>query len=177
VCRLAHAPPCHRWRAEAAFGRDATSRSVFYGVRVHLRVQWPGGVTAVRVAPANRSDLELAPEVVDGATGLVLADRNSGHPQLSAELAGDGITLLAPFRHRSEDPTPQRSRLLNRVRRQGATGASQLVERFHLKRVWARDAWHLTNRILRKLLSHTLATFLNVAHGAADPRQLARVLT
>ena len=35
----------------------------------------------------------------------------------------------------------------------------QLVERFHAKRVWARDLWHLTSRWMRKLLSHTLAVF------------------
>jgi hypothetical protein len=177
VCRLAHAPRCRRLRAEAAFGRDATSRSFFYGLRVHLRVNWPGIVTAVSVAPANRSDLDVAPEVVDGLRGDVLADRNYWNPRLRDELAVEGITLLAPYRHRSEDPTPQRSRLLNRARRQIETIASQLVERYHLKRVWARDAWHLTNRILRKVLSHTLAIRLNVAQGAEQPRQLARLLT
>lgn len=176
VCRLAHAPRCRRFRAEAAFGRDAVSRSFFYGVRVHLRVQWPGVVTAVSVAPANRSDLEVAPELVAGLRGDVLADRNYWNPRLTAELAAEGITLMAPYRHRSEDPTPLRSKLLNRVRRQIETIASQLVERFHLKRVWARDAWHLTNRILRKLLSHTLAIRLNVVQGAEEPRRLAQLL-
>jgi hypothetical protein len=177
VCRLAHAPRCRRFRAEAAFGRDATSRSFFYGLRVHLRVNWPGIVTAVSVAPANCSDLEVAPEVVAGLRGDVLADRNYWNPRLSAELATEGITLLTPYRHRSEDPTPQRSRLLNRVRRQIETIASQLVERFRLKRIWARDAWHLTNRILRKVLSHTLIIRLNVAQGTEQPCQLARLLT
>jgi hypothetical protein len=176
VCRLAHAPRCPRLRAEAAFGRDATSRSFFYGVRVHLRVQWPGVISMVSVAPANRSDLELVPELVDGLTGLVLADRNYWNPRLRDVLAADGITLLAPYRHRSEDPTPAGSRLLNRVRRQVETVASQLVERFRLKRIWARDAWHLTNRILRKLLSHTLAIRLHIAQGADEPRQLAHVI-
>jgi hypothetical protein len=176
VCRLAHAKRCRRLRAEAAFGRDATSRSFFYGLRVHLRVQWPGVITAVSAAPANRSDLEVLPELVDGLVGVVLADRNYWNPKVRDELAGEGVELLAPYRHRSEDPTPQRSKLLNRVRRQVETVASQLVERFNLKRVWARDAWHLTNRLLRKVLSHTLAIRLNVALGADEPRQLARLI-
>jgi hypothetical protein len=176
ICRLAHAPRCRRLRAEAAFGRDATSRSYFYGLRVHLRVQWPGIVTAVSVAPANCSDLAVAPELVAGLRGEVLADRNYWNPHLRAELAAEGITLLAPYRHRSEDPTPQRSQLLSRGRRQIETIASQLVERFHLKRVWARDAWHLTNRILRKVLSHTLAQGINIAQGVDAPRQLAQLL-
>jgi hypothetical protein len=176
VCRLAHARRCRRLAAEAAYGWDATSRAFFYGVRVHLRVQWPGVVTAASVAPANRSDLELAPELVAGMAGVVLADRNYWNPRLAEELAVEGVTLLAPYRHRSQDPTPARTRLLNRVRRQVETTASQLVERFHLKRVWARDAWHLTNRILRKLLGHTLAMVLNAAQGIEEPRQLARLV-
>ena len=37
----------------------------------------------------------------------------------------------------------------------------QLRERFHLQNVRARDLWHLTNRINRKLLAHTLAFWIN----------------
>ena len=33
------------------------------------------------------------------------------------------------------------------------------------KRVWARDMWHLGNRLLRKVLSHTIAFMLNQAQG------------
>jgi hypothetical protein len=31
----------------------------------------------------------------------------------------------------------------------------RLVSRFHLDKVWARDIWHLSSRINRKLLAHT----------------------
>ena len=37
----------------------------------------------------------------------------------------------------------------------------QLVERFHLTKIRARDLWHLTSRIYRKLLAHTVALWLN----------------
>src|SRR5262245_33290081 len=106
VCRLAHARRCHRLGAESGFGWDACGRCFFYGLRVHLRVQGPGVVTAVSAAPANRSDLEVAPELVDGLRGIVLADRNYWNPRVRDELAVEGIELLAPYRHRSEDPTP-----------------------------------------------------------------------
>src|SRR4051812_22159495 len=121
VCRLAHAKRCRRLGAEAAYGWDATSRSFFYGLRLHGRVSWPGVVTAISAAPANRSDLELTPELVTGLRGTVLADRNYWHPGLRDELAVEGINLLTPYRHRSQDPTPDRSQLLNRVRRQVET--------------------------------------------------------
>ena len=38
---------------------------------------------------------------------------------------------------------------------------SQLCGRYTIKRVWARDLWHLASRLLRKLLSHTAAFVLN----------------
>jgi hypothetical protein len=46
----------------------------------------------------------------------------------------------------------------------------QLVERYHAKRVWARDAWHLWSRWQRKLLSHTLAVYLCQQQGLGSLR-------
>jgi len=46
----------------------------------------------------------------------------------------------------------------------------QLTERYHAKRVWARDAWHLWSRWLRKLLSHTMAVFLCQRAGLGSLR-------
>jgi hypothetical protein len=176
VCRRAHAPKCRGFRGSATYGWDASSKGFYYGLRHHLRVSWPGIVTAISVAPANAHDQELVPELVDGLTGLVLADRNYWNPRLREELAGAQILLLTPAHHRSRDKTPAGSRLLNHVRRRIETTASQLVERYHFKRIRARDAWHLTGRILRKLLSHSLAILLNVEHGHDEPRQLRRLL-
>ncbi len=56
----------------------------------------------------------------------------------------------APFKKRASDPDPTGAgcspgALAHR------TVAAQLVERFHLKRLWARDVWHLTSRTLRKV--------------------------
>jgi hypothetical protein len=38
----------------------------------------------------------------------------------------------------------------------------KLVERFHAKRVWACDLWHLTSHWMRKYLFRTLAVFFFV---------------
>jgi hypothetical protein len=55
----------------------------------------------------------------------------------------------------SRPPTPSRrtvnlssrpSRRLVQARRRIETVIGQLVERYHAKRVWARDAWHLWSR-------------------------------
>jgi hypothetical protein len=175
VCRFGRAYGCRRFRGEAAFGRDTGSKATIYGVRDHLRVNWPGVITAVSAAPANVHDRDLVPELVDGAYGWVLGDRNSWDPHLAEELATAGIALLAPFKKRATDPAPQRSRFITRKRWRIETVASQLVERFHLKRIWARDAWHLTSRVLRKVLSHTIAVALCLQQGH-PPLSFARLL-
>ncbi|MDM8560317.1 IS982 family transposase, partial [Thiotrichales bacterium HSG14] len=36
-----------------------------------------------------------------------------------------------------------------------------LTERFHIQKVRSRDLWHLTNRVTRKIMAHTIGVFLN----------------
>ena len=95
----------------------------------------------------------------------LLGDRNYHAPRLAEELAGQGVQLLAPFRWASRDPHPERAPLLSRFRYRIDTAFGQLVDRYRAKRVWARDAWHLWSRLLRKLLSHTLAVHFTVQAG------------
>ena len=175
VCRFGRAYTCSRFRGQAAFGRDPGSKATLYGFRHHLRVCWPGVLTAVSIAPANVHDRDLVPELVEGAVGEVIGDRNYWDRRLTAELVPAGIQLRAPFKKRASDPDPMGSQVLSRVRWRIETVASQLVERFHLKRIWARDAWHLTSRMLRKVLSHTIAVFLCLEQGY-PPLSFAQLL-
>lgn len=175
VCRFGRAYTCVRFRGQATFGHDAGSKATIYGFRHHLRITWPGVVTAISVAPANVHDRDLVPELVEGATGQVLGDRNYWDPKLTAELAPAGIALVAPFKKRASDPDPVGSQRVTRLRWRIETVVAQLVERFHLKRIWARDAWHLTSRVLRKVLSHTVAVGLCQAEGYA-PLSFAQLL-
>ena len=165
VCRFGGAWACARFTGEAAYGYDAASKATSYGFRGHWRVCWPGVGTAQPMAAANVHDLALVPELVAGAAGQVPGDRNDWDPKPTAALAPAGIALTAPFTKRAADPDPDGSRVLGRVRWRIETVAAQFVERFHLTRTWARDAWHLTNRVLRKTLSHTVAVFLCLERG------------
>jgi hypothetical protein len=38
----------------------------------------------------------------------------------------------------------------------------QLAGRFRVKQTWAKDLWHLCGRVLRKVLIHTVAAWINV---------------
>ncbi len=176
ACLFARAYRCSRFRGEAAFGKDTLLRQTFYGFRVHMRVAWPGVVTRLCVAPANVHEIHLLPELLELTSGIVVGDRNYHSPETKEELARMmAVELLAPYSSKKRDPNPQRSALLSRFRYRIDTVFSQLSGRYSIKRVWARDLWHLAGRLLRKVLSHTVAFLLNHRMGN-PPLQLAKLL-
>ena len=59
-------------------------------------------------------------------------------------------------------------RQLMRTRRLVETVVGQLTEQFHFEKIRARDGWHLTSRIARKVLAHTLGIFMNRQLGRSD---------
>jgi hypothetical protein len=176
VCLFARAHRCHRFKGEAAFGKDTLLKQTFYGFRVHVRVCWPGVITRISVAPANAHELSVLPDLLERTRGVVVADRNYWSPPVREQLAGRGVELVAPYRTKKHDPNPERSAFLSRLRYRIDTVFSQLTERYCVKRVWARDLWHLTSRLLRKVLSHTVAFLLNHQMGN-PPLQLSKLLT
>jgi hypothetical protein len=141
VCRFARAPRCRLFGEVAAFGYDEVARQTYYGLRAHVRLAWPGVIVDCALAPANLHDLEGAEQLLQGVYGYAA-------PYKSAK--------------RQKQPYP---RFLTHMRYRIETVFGQLVERFHAKRVWARDLWHLTSRWMRKFLSHTLAVFFCAQHN------------
>ena len=73
--------------------------------------------------------------------------------------------MVAPFRTKSKDPDPARSKRISKFRWIIETAFGQLAERFRIKRTWTRDLWHLSHRVIRKVLSHTVAVWLNLTTG------------
>lgn len=172
VCQFARAYRCQLFRGQAAFGKDMLVRQTFYGFRMHIRLSWPGVITRFVLAPANIHEQKVVPELVSGTTGLAMGDRNYWSPKLREELKASRIQLEASFRKASSDPWPHRSALLSRFRYRIDTVFSQLTDRYRIKKVRARDSWHLINRLLRKILSHTLAVLLNQSQDS-PPLHLA----
>jgi hypothetical protein len=108
--------------------------------------------------------------------------RRGPQPPLAQDRGGVGVhgrrasgPVSSSSSSKKLDPNPERIAFLSRVRYRIDTVFSQLVERYRIKRVWARDLWHLTSRLLRKVLSHTVAFLLNHRMGN-QPLQLAKLL-
>ncbi len=161
VCQFARAYRCQLFKGEAAFGKDMLVRQTFYGFRIHVRLAWPGVITRFSLVPANIQELNVVYELVEDSPGLTLGDRNFWSPKVKEELRQKLVQLEAPFRKASHDPQPERSRLISRFRYLIDTIFGQLTQQFQIKKVWARDLWHLGSRLLCKILSHTLAVLFN----------------
>jgi len=174
VCSFAKAPRHKSFVGVASHGYDAMSKAVFYGFEGHLRVCWPGVIAAGTLAPADVHDRwvaesDLLPFGVEEGD-FVVGDTNYSSPILEEDLAGYGVSLIAPKKtnkKRERHPWP---RWLTGVRRRIETVISQLVERYRMKRVWARDVWHLTSRFWRKVLSHTCCVLLCQRAGLSPLR-------
>jgi hypothetical protein len=79
------------------------------------------------------------------------------------------VIYLAPFKSKKHETTAWPA-WLSHKRYRIETVIGQLVDRFHVKRVWARDLWHLCSRWLRRVLSHTFAVYLCQQNGLSSLR-------
>src|SRR5690348_7857442 len=75
ICRFARAKQCRLYPGLASYGRDPCLPGTFFGLRAHLRVTWPGIIAGLELAPANRADVALAPELLTDTQGWALGDR------------------------------------------------------------------------------------------------------
>lgn len=159
VCRFARANRCRRLRDISAYGYDEVARQTFFGLRTHLRVCWPGVIVDHRLVAANVHEVPVAVDMLASSKGFVLADRNYWNPEVFAEMEKHHLYWLTPFKSskREKQPFPKH---LKHKRYRIETMIGQFVERFHSKKIWARDTWHLLSRWSRKVLSHTIAVFL-----------------
>ncbi len=174
VCRFKRASTHKLFRGIAAYGRDPTGGGkkgdgLMYGFHVHLCCSQYGPCLQFDLAPANVSDWPMVTEILptfmpeQGVVGL--GDCNYWKPEGRGLLLNKGVELIAPFRKKSHDPTPLTSKIISRLRQIIEPVIGQLATRFNCQRTWARDLWHLTNRLTRKFLSHTAAVLINYQHG------------
>jgi hypothetical protein len=165
ACQFARASYCQRFAGVAAFGKDHVIRQTFYGFRLHLRTSRDGIIEAAVLTPANAAETEVVWELAPPEGSVGIGDRGYWSPSLMQQLVQRGIRLLAPFKNKKRDPQPERSRVLRGLHWLIETVNGQLAGRYQVKRTWAKDLWHLCSRVLRKILSHTVAAWVNVAQG------------
>ena len=175
ACRFRRANRSHRFGDAVGWGFDPVAQKAFYGFRLHLRTSPQGVILGYQLAPADAAETELIWEVAPVPPGTGLGDRNYWSPATGEAFAAAGGRLVAPYKLARHDPDRARSQALLRLRRRIETTHGQLVERYRCRRLKVKDLWHLEHRLVRKILSHTVAVWLNVREGH-PPLQLERLV-
>ena len=162
VCRFTRANSSRVFRGEAAYGYCAPKDEVYYGFHGNLLISSCGICTAFTLTCANADEREALWELLPGMTGLLIGDKGYFSQRLKDDLLQCGIDLQTVLRANMHDERPKWwLKTLLSTRRLVETVIGQLAERFHIEKVRARELWHQTSRLIRKLLSHTVAVFIN----------------
>lgn len=176
LCGFSRAPSCRSFQGVAAYGYCAAKKQTYYGFHGHLLISATGVITAFSLTPANGSEREALWELVSSMQGLLIGDKGYLSAPLQQELHQAGIELETALRSNMHDPRDSAwVALLKRQRRLIETVIGQLVERFSIEKVRARDLWHLTSRINRKLLAHTVCRWLN--RLSVNPLQFEQLMS
>lgn len=166
VCRYARAKRYKNFKGYAEFSYCAAKQEKYYGFKGHIVINFSGMITDYTFAPANCDERDVAPEVTQNIYGLLGADKGYLRPDLKKYYEFNYVDLQTPFRKNMVDLRPKESiRILMNARRKIETVIGQLTERFHIQKVRAKDIWHLSHRIIRKILSHTVSVILNSRLG------------
>lgn len=162
LCCLTYAPRCQSFQGIASYGYCAAKDEHFYGFRGHLNISLNGVITGFTVTPANGDERVALWEISQDIQGLLIGDKGYLSVDLKQDLTARGIQLETPLRRNMLETRPsEQIKLEQRLRRLIETVNSQLSERFHFERIRCRDLWHLTSRVNRKILAHTLCCWLN----------------
>lgn len=161
VCRFARAKRCKLFKGLAAYGKELGNQ-IFYGFRLHVKINSIGMIQTFDLAPAHVHDIHMLRELTETDSGLLLGDRAYLSEALrQGLLEKQALELSVPTKYgKASQLDSLQVRVRKRIRRLIETVGSQLTHYFAIKRVWARDLWHLTNRVCRKVLAHTFSVIL-----------------
>jgi len=171
VCKTTRVNSSKLFKGIASWGYCAAKDEKYYGLKLHLSVDETGIISGAAVTAANADEREAMLDFSGDLSGKkVIGDKGyicSGEKRSAIE--SSGADLVTPFRKNMVDTRP---RLLvktaMRMRRIIETVGSQLAGRFNISKVIARDLWHLSVRIYRKILAHTVCCFILRSNGFYD---------
>lgn len=167
------------FRGIADVGHCAAKKMTYYGFKIGLRVSSLGMITHCPLLNARAHDVNHTEELLEAVSGIVAADKGFIDTDRQSFLAERGTDLVTPLRSNSKHESPYPAKLLARCayfRKKVETVGSQLCDRFGLHRLRVRDLRHLCHRLGRKVLSHTVAIWLNLQTGG-DPLDFDSLVT
>ncbi len=168
VVKFERARRARLFRDKASYGK--WFGQTYFGFKLHFKITQEGVIKRFILTPANIHDIKLTEDLLEGDRGsFALADKGYRSKPLFEKLWNEErIYLHTSLRRidKRQSPLPRQTiRRFTGIRRLIETVAGQLEQQFFIKKVWARDMWHLLNRIIRKVLSHSFCAFLNMRLG------------
>jgi hypothetical protein len=164
TCVVTRAYRSRLFKGATSWGYCASKKEHYYGLHGHILIDFNGVVVGIEVTAANVSERDVVWGLVDGKIrGMLLGDKGYIGEDYQNELRIEtGINLQTALRsNMQEDRDPKFIQALKTKRRLVETVIGQFVEGFNIEKIWARDLWHLTCRIGRKILAHTVGVFFN----------------
>ncbi|NEQ44929.1 MAG: hypothetical protein F6K00_15730 [Leptolyngbya sp. SIOISBB] len=95
----------------------------------------------------------------------MLGDKGYIRRALTTDLAAQELTLLTPLKHNMKQDNSAFNRTVSRQRQLVETVIGHLCHGFDIERIDSRDLWHLTSRLARKVLAHTVMAYFNHLNG------------
>ncbi len=174
VCKFVRAKRTKQFAESGAYGK--WFGQTFFGYRLHLKITDRGLIRSFILAPANEHDIRyVEPLLADDQGGWLLGDKGYRSKRLQQKLwDGRKMYFQTSIRRidRKDSPLPKQTiHKLAGIRRLIETVNGQLAERYGIKTTFARDLWHLMNRIIRKILSHTIGVCINIMRNV-EPLKL-----
>ena len=149
-----------------------------YGFKGNVSISSQGIITSITLTAANIDERESLYEVVAHRDGLLIADKALIGAEYQHQFRAEtGVNLQTPMRSNMKDPRGKHaSKWITSTWRLVETVIAQLIEQFNIQRVRARNCWQLTNRITRKVLTHTVAIYM-CKHLNIPGMQFKKIIT
>lgn len=180
-------PTCHikrykqsktELRVYGSVGYCAAKEENYFGFKGHLLVTQQGAPIAYELTAANVDERDVLPEITKNRTGMIIADKGFIRPDLKKLLAAYNLDLQTTLRKNMHDQRPRETVILMmNLRRKIETVIGQLVERFKIQSIKAKDLWHLCTKVTRKLLSHSVSFMFNQIQNPLKPLSLELLLS
>ena len=160
ICHIKRVRRKNPFFGQAAFSYCAAKDQKYFGFKGHLVTHVSGLILSYEMAAANIDERDILPELTRNYKGLMVADKGLMRPSLKEELGDYGLDLQTPLRNNMVDTRPKKwIQQIISVRRTIETVISQLADRFQIQSIKAKDLWHLSTKVGRKILAHTCCFF------------------
>ena len=169
VCVYTRSKRDRCFKPYADYGYCAAKDLHYYGFKLGLRLSRIGMIVHYALLPARPHDSQLLDDLLAGFEGVAIADKGFIDAVRQQTLAAKRtVELITPLRKNMKAQLPiHLRRTCQRWRKRIETVGSHLTERFHIDSTHAHNLWHYQNRLIRKVLAHTVCVFINLSLGRA----------